>query len=126
MFKQHESKVLKTFSYFFFVDALNTSLQLFRQCGIFLYVFVTVPTVWYFSICLCNSSTVWYFPICFSNCSDSKVLIQWVKKSNGGQKQQAEEGQIIQWVKKSNGGQKQQAEGQIIQWVKKSNDGQKQ
>jgi hypothetical protein len=32
------------------------------------------------------------------------------KTSNGGQKQQTEEGQIIQWVKKSNGGQKQQAE----------------
>ena len=29
------------------------------------------------------------------------------KKSNDGQKKQAEEGQIIQWVKKSNDGQKQ-------------------
>ena len=40
-------------------------LELFRQCGIFLLGFKTVPTVWYFSIGFVTVPTVWYIFLLF-------------------------------------------------------------
>jgi hypothetical protein len=39
--------------------------KLFRQCGIFLLVFQTVPTVWYFLLVFQTVPTVWYFLLVF-------------------------------------------------------------
>jgi hypothetical protein len=49
-------------------------LELFRQCGIFVLDFGTVPTVWYFLLDFGTVLTVWYLRIRFWNCSDSVVF----------------------------------------------------
>jgi hypothetical protein len=59
--------------------------ELFRQCGIFLLYFGTVPTVWdiselfrqcgIFLLYFGTVPTVWYFSIIFRNCSECGIFL---------------------------------------------------